>query len=221
MLTVAFAPLIMVAGEPLRRCVIAKPQARPARLVSHSAAVPAGHPGGDDLARPPGPAQVFWRRPRFWLLVGSNPLWIALTAPARWLLGRASRFGHRAGVALRPPGCGSHGGRNQACQAVPWRRQNRAPSRSFRACPARPCADRTAERTAKRATAAAPRRPQTPRRSSAQPVHRADRTARRSGPHGGERRMHNAPVPPIGAASVTRVLSTWVAQIGCSVAVYL
>ena len=36
------------------------------------AAVPAGNPGGDDLARPPGTVQVFWRRPRFWLLVVSG-----------------------------------------------------------------------------------------------------------------------------------------------------
>jgi hypothetical protein len=42
-----------------------------------------------------GAVQVFWRRPRFWLLVVSNPLWIVLTAPARWLLDRASGFGHR------------------------------------------------------------------------------------------------------------------------------
>src|SRR5260370_28306241 len=45
----------------------------------------------------PGPAgtvRVFWFRPRFWLLVVSTPLWIALTAPARWLLDRASGFGH-------------------------------------------------------------------------------------------------------------------------------
>jgi SAM-dependent methyltransferase len=44
---------------------------------------------------PEGTAQVFWRRSRFWLLVVSNPLWIALTAPARWLLDQASGFGHR------------------------------------------------------------------------------------------------------------------------------
>src|SRR5437763_1373626 len=44
---------------------------------------------------PAGTVQVSWRRPRFWLLVVSNPLWIALTAPARWLLDRASGFGHR------------------------------------------------------------------------------------------------------------------------------
>ena len=151
LLTVAFAPLIMVAGEPLRRYVLAKPAARPSRPGWYRT-LRRSRPGTQAAMISHGPAgtvQVFGRRPRFWLLVVSNPLWIALTAPARWLLDRASGFGHRAGVALRPPGCGSHGGRNQACQAVQWRWQNRAPSRSLRACSARPCADRAAERTAK------------------------------------------------------------------------
>jgi hypothetical protein len=44
---------------------------------------------------PAGTVQAFWRRPRFWLLVVSNPLWITLTAPARWLLEPGQRFGHR------------------------------------------------------------------------------------------------------------------------------
>src|SRR5260370_11661691 len=55
----------------------------------------------------PGPAgtvRVFWFRPRFWLLVVSTPLWIALTAPARRLLDRASGFGHRG--CPGPPGAG-------------------------------------------------------------------------------------------------------------------
>ncbi len=141
--------------------------------------------------------QVFWRRPRFWLLVVSNPPWIALTAPARWLLDRASRFGQRTGVALRPPGCGSHGGRNQACQAVQWRWQNRAPSRSCRACSARPCADRAAERTAKSYGSSAAEAADAAAVVGATSG-QADRTARRSGPqYGRERRRDNAPVPPI------------------------
>jgi len=146
---------------------------------------------------PEGTVQVFWHRSRFWLLVVSNPLWIALTAPARWLLDRASRFGHRAGVALRPPGCGSHGGRNQACQAVQWRWQNRAPSRSLRACSARPCADRAAERTAKSYGSSAAEAADAAAVVGATSG-QADRTARRSGPqYGRERRRDNAPVPPI------------------------
>jgi hypothetical protein len=97
LLTVAFAPLIMVAGEPLRRYVLARPAARlsrpgwnrtlrRSRPGTHAAMISHG-PGGGRAG--------FLARPRFWLLVVSNPLWIALTAPARWLLDRASGFGHR------------------------------------------------------------------------------------------------------------------------------
>ncbi len=160
--------------------------------------------------------QVFWRRPRFWLLVVSNPLRIALTAPARWLLDRASRFGHRAGVALRPPGCGSHGGRNQACQAVQWRWQNRAPSRSLRACSARPCADRAAERTAKSYGSSAAEAADAAAVVGATSG-QADRTARRSGPqYGRERRRDNAPVPPIWAVGRPRRSAMSPPVSGCS-----
>jgi hypothetical protein len=97
LLTVAFAPLIMVAGEPLRRYVLAKPAARPSRPGWYRT-LRRSRPGTQAAMISHGPAgtvQVFGRRPRFWLLVVSNPLWIALTAPARWLLDRASGFGHR------------------------------------------------------------------------------------------------------------------------------
>ena len=50
---------------------------------------------------PAGTVQVSWRRPRFWLLVVSNPLWIALTAPARWLLDRTLQL-YRAGMPWLP-----------------------------------------------------------------------------------------------------------------------
>jgi len=97
LLTVAFAPLIMVAGEPLRRYVLARPAARPSRPGWYRTLRRFRH--GTQAAMishgPAGTVQVFGRRPRFWLLVVSNPLWIALTAPARWLLDRASGFGRR------------------------------------------------------------------------------------------------------------------------------
>jgi len=86
LLTAALAPVIMVAGEPLRRYVLARPAARPSRPATQAAMISHG---------PAGTVQVFWRRPGFWLLVVSNPLWIALTAPARWLLDRAGGLGHR------------------------------------------------------------------------------------------------------------------------------
>ena len=92
LLTVAFAPLIMVAGEPLRRYVLARPAARSSRP-GWNRTLRRSRPGTQAAMSPHGPAggvQVFWRRPRFWRLVVSNPLWIALTAPARWLLDRAS-----------------------------------------------------------------------------------------------------------------------------------
>jgi hypothetical protein len=97
LLTVAFAPLIMVAGEPLRRYVLARPAARPSRPGWYRT-LRRSRPGTQTATFSHGPAgtvHVFWHRPRFWLLVVSNPLWIALTAPARWLLDRASVFGRR------------------------------------------------------------------------------------------------------------------------------
>ncbi len=52
---------------------------------------------------------------QFWLLVISNLLWIALTAPGLRLLDLASGSGHGGWRGPRAAGCGSHGGRNQAC----------------------------------------------------------------------------------------------------------
>jgi len=106
LLTVAFAPLIMVAGEPLRRYILARPTARPPGPGWHRT-LRRSRPGTQAAMishGPEGTVQVFWRRSRFWLLVVSNPLWIALTAPARWLLDRASGFGDRGWRG--PPGAG-------------------------------------------------------------------------------------------------------------------
>ena len=98
LLTLAFSPLIVVAGEPLRRYVLARQPAgrralpgwyralKPPRPVAPVATVSSG---------PAGTVVVFWRRHGFWLLLVSNPLWIALTAPARWLLDRASGLGRQ------------------------------------------------------------------------------------------------------------------------------
>ena len=106
LLTVALAPLIMVAGEPLRRYVLARPTARPPRLGWYRTLRRAGL-GTQAATFSHGPAAtvpVFWHRSRFWLLVVSNPLWIALTAPARWLLDRASGFGRRGWHGPPPAG---------------------------------------------------------------------------------------------------------------------
>jgi hypothetical protein len=69
LLTVAFSPLIVVAGEPMRRHVLGRP------------------------------------RRSLWMVLVSNPLWIALTAPSRWLLDRASGYRHQ-GWRGSPPAAG-------------------------------------------------------------------------------------------------------------------
>jgi len=98
LLTLAFSPLIVVAGEPLRRYVLARqPTARPALPGWYRALKPT-RPGARMARVSSGPARitvVFWRRHGFWLLLVSNPLWIALTAPARWLLDRAGGLGRQ------------------------------------------------------------------------------------------------------------------------------
>jgi hypothetical protein len=76
-LTIIFSPLILVAGEPVNRYVMRRVHrnaaAGPAAAASH----------GDRSARAvavhlTAPASVL-------LMVISNPLWIALTAPGRWV----------------------------------------------------------------------------------------------------------------------------------------
>jgi len=73
---VASSPLVVVAGESVRRYVLASPAARPTRRRAG-------------------------RVRRFLMLVVTNPLWIALTAPARWLIDRAG--GHRRRPWRPPP----------------------------------------------------------------------------------------------------------------------
>lgn len=92
LLTVLLSPLIVVAGEAVRRHVLARPTARAAwpgrRQVRRRSA-----PGTRVAHFAPGRAvyaQESWRRRRFLMLWVTNPLWIALTAPARWMLGRAA-----------------------------------------------------------------------------------------------------------------------------------
>jgi hypothetical protein len=79
LLTVVLSPLIVVAGEPLRRHVLAGP---------------AG-PGWTRVRRRT-VATYSWSGPGgFWLVLVSNPLWIALTAPGRWLADWAGCYRRR------------------------------------------------------------------------------------------------------------------------------
>ncbi len=172
LLTVAFAPLIMVAGEPLRRYVLARPPARPARLVPHSAAVPAGHPGGDHLARPRGDCAGFLAPTQVLAACGQQP------AMDRADGSRPVAAG--PGQPIRPPGLawpsGRRGAGATAAETRPARRFSGAGRTARRAGPCAPARHGRAQtgppRGPRRATAAAPRRPQTPQRSSAQPVDR-------------------------------------------------
>lgn len=76
-LTVILSPVILVAGEPVNRYVM--------RRVGRSAV--AGRPAvihhGDRSAR--AVAAYLPARASLLLVVISNPLWIALTAPGRWV----------------------------------------------------------------------------------------------------------------------------------------
>lgn len=88
LLTVVLSPLVVVAGEPLRRRVLAS----------------AVGPGSNRVRRrtvatysygPAATARVLRGRNRFWIVLVSNPLWIALTAPGRWLTDRLSGYPRR------------------------------------------------------------------------------------------------------------------------------
>jgi hypothetical protein len=99
LLTVALSPLIVVAGEPLRRRVLARPGGYRVRRPGMSRRTAVFSSG------PVAAGQGSWRRPILWMMVVNNPLWIALTAPSRWLLDRASGYRHRRGPG-RPPDAG-------------------------------------------------------------------------------------------------------------------
>lgn len=86
----ALSPLVVAAGEPLTRRI--------------RAGLRAQHTPGQRGQRSQPAAAVAAGRAEFWLVLIRNPLWIALTAPGRWVAGRAGG-GRRRGL----PGPGDAG----------------------------------------------------------------------------------------------------------------
>jgi hypothetical protein len=108
LIIVAFSPLIVLAGEPLRRYVLAGPVALSAQPRWHRVR---RRPARNARATRCAPGRLrsvrrSWRRRRFLMLLISNPLYIALTAPARWLLDRAGGLGSGPWHGRRPPAAG-------------------------------------------------------------------------------------------------------------------
>src|SRR5260221_3516998 len=83
LVTVAFSPLVVVAGEPVSHYVLARPVAGPTRLGWHR--VPRRSGVAMFSYGQAGFVHVFSRRHGFWIALGSNPLWLALTAFLRWV----------------------------------------------------------------------------------------------------------------------------------------
>ena len=82
-LTIILSPVILVAGEPVNRYVMRRVR----RSASTARAAVIGHsdrPAHAVAVRLP-------LRTSLLLVVISNPLWIALTAPGRWVSDRFSR----------------------------------------------------------------------------------------------------------------------------------
>jgi hypothetical protein len=87
-LVIIFSPVILVAGEPINQYVM-----RRLRWGAARAAVGVWR-RGDGSA--PEAVAVWLSSPGSLLLMAiSNPLWIALTAPGRWV---SDRFRHRVGM---------------------------------------------------------------------------------------------------------------------------
>jgi hypothetical protein len=89
-LIVIFSPLVLLAGEPVNRYVMRRAH-RAARMTEVTVVS-----DGDGDRQPL--AVVFGRQPpHVWLLFMAmrNPLWIALTAPGRWVSDRFRRTSRR------------------------------------------------------------------------------------------------------------------------------
>jgi hypothetical protein len=94
-LIIIFSPVILLAGEPVNWYVMRR--VRRSASTAQIAVVP--HSG-----RPSRPAAVrLPRRTTLLLTVISNPLWIALTAPGRWVSDRFRGHSPRAGAPASAP----------------------------------------------------------------------------------------------------------------------
>jgi len=86
-LAVIFSPVILVAGEPVNRYVM-----RRMRLKATTAPVAAVHL--DDWPAPTVALKQLPGHASLLLMTISNPLWIALTAPGRWVGDRFRSYPH-------------------------------------------------------------------------------------------------------------------------------
>ena len=94
-LIIIFSPVILLAGEPVNRYVM-----RQVRRSASTAQIPVvRHRGRAARAA----AVRLPLRTSLLLTVISNPLWIALTAPGRWVSDRFRRHPPRAGGPVSAP----------------------------------------------------------------------------------------------------------------------
>jgi hypothetical protein len=94
-LIIIFSPVILLAGEPVNRYVM-----RQVRRSASTAQIPVVCHGGR-AAR--AAAVRLPLRTSLLLTVISNPLWIALTAPGRWVSDRFRKHPPRAGGPVSAP----------------------------------------------------------------------------------------------------------------------
>jgi hypothetical protein len=93
-LIIIFSPVIVLAGEPVNRYVM-----RRVRRTASTAEMTVGHSGRSARAA----AVRLPLRTSLLLTVISHPLWIALTAPGRWVSDQFRRHSPRAGGPVSAP----------------------------------------------------------------------------------------------------------------------
>ncbi len=94
-LIVIFSPVILLAGEPVNRWVMRRVR-RSASTAQLAVVRHRGRPARAAAVRVPVRSSLL-------LTVISNPLWIALTAPGRWVSDRFRRRPPRAGGPVSAP----------------------------------------------------------------------------------------------------------------------